>query len=43
MREAAVPGLARKHEITRQFGVLGESRVNILQLNLDLNNVHSMR
>ena len=30
----------RKHETPRQFGILGEPRVNILQLNLDLDSLH---
>jgi K+-transporting ATPase ATPase C chain len=29
-----------KHETPRQFGILGEPRVNVLQLNLDLDSLH---
>ena len=34
--ENAVHDLVAKHTEARQFGVLGESRVNVLELNLDL-------
>ena len=34
--ESAVHDLVAKHTQARQFGVLGESRVNVLELNLDL-------
>ena len=33
---AAVDGLVARHEIGRLFGLLGEARVNVLALNLDL-------
>jgi len=36
MDEAAVRGLVRRHTLGRQFGLLGEPRVNVLLLNLDL-------
>ena len=35
--------LVRKHTRDRQFGTLGEPRVNVLQLNLDLDSVHPLR
>ena len=34
--ESAVHDLVAKHTLTRQFGILGEPRVNVLELNLDL-------
>ena len=34
--ESTVEDLVRKHTINRQFGLLGEPRVNVLELNLDL-------
>jgi K+-transporting ATPase ATPase C chain len=36
MNEAAVDALIKKHTEGRQFGILGEPRVNVLMLNLDL-------
>lgn len=36
MTEAAVRAAVARHTLTRQFGVLGEPRVNVLELNLDL-------
>jgi K+-transporting ATPase ATPase C chain len=36
MSEDEVRGLVRKHTEGREFGVLGESRVNVLELNLAL-------
>lgn len=38
--ENDVRSLIAKHTIGRQFGVLGESRVNVLELNLDLDATH---
>ena len=35
--------LVRKHTEGRQFGFLGEPRVNVLELNLELNETHPMR
>jgi potassium-transporting ATPase KdpC subunit len=40
MSEAEIRALAAKHTLGRQFGVLGEPRVNVLELNLDLDAVH---
>src|ERR1019366_8215155 len=38
MSEDAVRALVTAHVTPRQFGLLGESRVNVLELNLDLDN-----
>jgi len=38
MSEEKVKALVAKNTTERQFGVLGESRVNVLELNLDLDN-----
>ena len=43
MSEAQVRTLVRKHTKGRVFGILGEPRVNVLELNLDLDAVHPMR
>ena len=43
MSEAEIRALAAKHTLGRQFGVLGEPRVNVLELNLDLDAVHPRR
>ena len=40
MSEADVNNLITKHTEGRQLGLLGESRVNVLELNLDLDVVH---
>ena len=39
LTEAAVEDLIRQHVTSRQFGLLGEPRVNVLQLNLALDAV----
>ncbi len=43
MTERAVRELINKHTQDRQFGFLGEPRVNVLELNLDLDRAHPMR
>lgn len=43
MSEEEVSELVRKHTAARQFGILGEARVNILELNLDLDATHAIR
>ncbi|HKV46579.1 MAG TPA: potassium-transporting ATPase subunit KdpC [Candidatus Acidoferrales bacterium] len=41
--EGALLGLVAKHTEGRQFGFLGERRVNVLELNLDLDATHPMQ
>jgi potassium-transporting ATPase KdpC subunit len=41
--DAELRGLVRKHTEDRQFGFLGEPRVNVLELNLELDAAHPMR
>jgi K+-transporting ATPase ATPase C chain len=43
MSEADVRGLVAKHTKGRQLGFLGEARVNVLDLNLDLDATHPMQ
>jgi K+-transporting ATPase ATPase C chain len=43
MSAADVRVLVAKHTLSRQFGVLGEPRVNVLELNLDLDATHPKR
>jgi K+-transporting ATPase ATPase C chain len=40
MSETDLRALAAKHTLGRQFGVLGEPRVNVIELNLDLDASH---
>jgi potassium-transporting ATPase KdpC subunit len=43
MSEADVRALVSKHTLARQFGFLGEPRVRVLELNLDLDASHPKR
>lgn len=42
MNEAQVSALVHKHTKCQQFGILGEPRVDVLELNLDLDAAHPM-
>jgi K+-transporting ATPase ATPase C chain len=43
MSEGDVAALVKKHTEQRDLGVFGEPRVNVLELNLDLDAVHPLR
>src|SRR4030095_3485617 len=43
MKEEVVHTLAQKHTKGRELGFLGEPRVNVLELNLDLDSVHPLQ
>jgi K+-transporting ATPase ATPase C chain len=42
LNEAELRSLVAKHTLGRQFGSLGEPRVNVLELNLDLDAQHPL-
>jgi K+-transporting ATPase ATPase C chain len=43
MTEADLRAVVQRHTQQRQLGILGEPRVNVLELNLDLDEIHAMR
>jgi K+-transporting ATPase ATPase C chain len=43
IREAEVRTLVQKFTLGRQFGFLGEPRVDVLELNLELDSAHPIR
>jgi K+-transporting ATPase ATPase C chain len=43
MNEADLRALVQRHTQQRQFGFLGEPRVNVLELNLDLDEIRAMQ
>ena len=42
MSEADLRSVVQRHTQQRQFGILGEPRVNVLELNLDLDEIHAL-
>jgi potassium-transporting ATPase KdpC subunit len=43
MNEVDLQALVQRHTQQRQFGFLGEPRVNVLELNLDLDEIHALQ
>lgn len=43
MKEEDVRALLQRHTRQRDLGILGEPRINVLELNLDLDSVHPLR
>ena len=42
MSEADLRSVVQRHTQQRQFGILGEPRVNVLELNIDLDQIHAL-
>ncbi|MGD0543428.1 MAG: potassium-transporting ATPase subunit KdpC [Candidatus Acidiferrales bacterium] len=42
MTETDLRSVVQRHTQQRQFGILGEPRVNVLELNIDLDEIHAM-
>ncbi len=42
MTETDLRAVVQRHTQQRQFGILGEPRVNVLELNLDLDEIHAV-
>jgi potassium-transporting ATPase KdpC subunit len=43
MSEADLRSVVQRHTQQRQFGILGEPRVNVLELNIDLDQIHALQ
>jgi K+-transporting ATPase ATPase C chain len=43
MTEADLRTVVQRHTQQRQFGILGEPRVNVLELNIELDQIHALR
>jgi potassium-transporting ATPase KdpC subunit len=43
MSEADLRSVVQRHTQQRQFGILGEPRVNVLELNIELDQIHALQ